>query len=179
MENRESQRWSAQQKAAEAANESKTLFIANISHELKTPLNGILGMCAVCMGEDDLPRIKRSLQVVYKSGDLLLHLLNDLLTFSKNQIGQQLSLEEKEFRLMDIKTQILTIFTKQVQEGKINFGVHFLNTDTEPDSEPVSEKVLPAMGPQGAGRLKDMQWVTSLNILHLTFKSFPLSIFTS
>ena len=38
-------------KAAEAANESKTLFIANISHELKTPLNGILGMCAVCMGE--------------------------------------------------------------------------------------------------------------------------------
>jgi osomolarity two-component system sensor histidine kinase SLN1 len=109
------------------------------------------------MGEDDLPRIKRSLQVVYKSGDLLLHLLNDLLTFSKNQIGQQLSLEEKEFRLMDIKTQILTIFTKQVQEGKINFGVHFLNTDTEPDSEPVSEKVLPAIGPQGAGRLKDMQ----------------------
>ena len=55
-------------KAAEAANESKTLFIANISHELKTPLNGILGMCAVCLGEDDLPRIKRSLQVIYKSG---------------------------------------------------------------------------------------------------------------
>jgi len=149
-------------KAAEAANESKTLFIANISHELKTPLNGILGMCAVCMSEDDLPRIKRSLQVVYKSGDLLLHLLNDLLTFSKNQMGQQLSLEEKEFRLIDIKTQILTIFTKQVQEGKINFTVRFLNTDTDLDSEPLPEKVLPAMGPQGVGRLKDMQSVLYL-----------------
>jgi len=144
-------------KAAEAANESKTLFIANISHELKTPLNGILGMCAVCMGEDDLPRIKRSLQVVYKSGDLLLHLLNDLLTFSKNQIGQQLSLEEKEFRLVDIKTQILTIFMKQVQEKNIDFGVRFISTDVEGNAILPSEKVLPALGPQGMGRLKDMR----------------------
>lgn len=143
-------------KAAEAANESKTLFIANISHELKTPLNGILGMCAVCMGEDDLPRIKRSLQVVYKSGDLLLHLLNDLLTFSKNQIGQQLSLEEKEFRLADIKTQILTIFMKQVQEKNINFGVRFISTDVEGDASLPPDRVLPALGPQGMGRLKDM-----------------------
>ena len=117
------------------------------------------------MGEDDLPRIKRSLQVVYKSGDLLLHLLNDLLTFSKNQIGQQLSLEEKEFRLADIKTQIITIFMKQVKEGKIDFNVKFISTDVDftPDSLP-SEKVLPALGPNGSGRLKDM-WYVSLHIL--------------
>ncbi|KAL3422483.1 osomolarity two-component sensor histidine kinase sln1 [Phlyctema vagabunda] len=145
-------------KAAEAANESKTLFIANISHELKTPLNGILGMCAVCMGEDDLPRIKKSLQVVYKSGDLLLHLLNDLLTFSKNQIGQQLSLEEKEFRLSDVKTQLRTIFDKQIREGKINFSVKYLSPDSiemSPERQ-LSEKELPAIGPNGLGRLKDM-----------------------
>ena len=55
-------------KAAEAANESKTLFIANISHELKTPLNGILGMCAVCMEEEDVDKIKQSLGTLYKSG---------------------------------------------------------------------------------------------------------------
>lgn len=57
-------------KAAEAANESKTLFIANISHELKTPLNGILGMCAVSMEEDDVDKIKQSLRTLYKSGTL-------------------------------------------------------------------------------------------------------------
>lgn len=154
---------------AEAANESKTLFIANISHELKTPLNGILGMCAVCMGEDDLPRIKRSLQVVYKSGDLLLNLLNDLLTFSKNQIGQQLSLEEKEFRLHDIRTQIITIFDKQVRDGRIDFGVVFLSTEEAPpcQDQPL-EKPLPALGPNGTGRLKDMSlWGDQHRILQV------------
>lgn len=67
--------------AAEAANKSKTLFIANISHELKTPLNGIMGMLAVCMSEDNSPRLKESLETIYKSGDLLSNLLTDLLTF--------------------------------------------------------------------------------------------------
>ena len=124
--------------AAETANESKTLFIANISHELKTPLNGILGMCAVCMGEEDLSRIKRSLKVVYQSGDLLLHLLNDLLTFSKNQIDQAIQLEEKEFKLSEIRAQLGIIFQKQVHEKQIDFKIHYTNTDTQ-GPEMVSE----------------------------------------
>ncbi|KAF2127900.1 hypothetical protein P153DRAFT_318963 [Dothidotthia symphoricarpi CBS 119687] len=143
-------------KAAEAANESKTLFIANISHELKTPLNGIMGMTAVCMSEDDPVRIRRSLGIIYKSGDLLLNLLTDLLTFSKNQVGQQLSLDEKEFRLRDISTQVLAIFDKQAKEGGINLSVKFegpydanLNEDGRPNT-------LGDLGPFGLGRLKDM-----------------------
>ncbi|CAN8105867.1 unnamed protein product [Discula destructiva] len=147
-------------KAAEAANESKTLFIANISHELKTPLNGIMGMCAVCMEEDDVVRIKQSLKTLYKSGDLLLHLLEDLLSFSKNQIGQQVSLEEREFRLSDIRSQILSIFDKQVIEGKITLSADFVGLDLGDELDhPVKadlEKRLPAVGPQGIGRLKDM-----------------------
>ncbi len=163
-------------KAAEAANESKTLFIANISHELKTPLNGILGMCAVCMGEDDLPRIKRSLQVVYKSGDLLLHLLNDLLTFSKNQIGQTVSIEQKEFGLSDIKSQIVTIFDKQVKDGNIDFDVKFIGTEDVLDDSSDEMKYfdkgtvskLPALGPNGTGRLKDMRlWGDQHRILQV------------
>jgi osomolarity two-component system sensor histidine kinase SLN1 len=147
--------------AAETANESKTLFIANISHELKTPLNGILGMCAVCMGEDDLPRIKKSLQVVYKSGDLLLHLLNDLLTFSKNQIDQAIRLEEREFRLSDIRSQLAVIFQNQVQEKHIDFKVDFVSGDTlPPKGDGFPEKTFlpspPALGPPGTGRLRDM-----------------------
>lgn len=147
-------------KAAEAANESKTLFIANISHELKTPLNGIMGMCAVCMEEDDILRIKQSLKTLYKSGDLLLHLLEDLLSFSKNQIGQQVSLEEREFRLGDIRSQILSIFDKQVKEGHITLTVDFVGQDIADmaanQEQEDSLSKLPAVGPQGLGRLKDM-----------------------
>lgn len=148
-------------KAAEAANESKTLFIANISHELKTPLNGIMGMCAVCMEDDEIHRIKQSLKTIYKSGDLLLHLLEDLLSFSKNQIGQQVSLEEHEFRLGDVRSQILAIFDKQVRESKVGFTVNFVGSEnaelgTTLDRLSSMDRRLPALGPPGIGRLKDM-----------------------
>ncbi|TQV91476.1 osmolarity two-component system protein sln1 [Cordyceps javanica] len=146
-------------KAAEAANESKTLFIANISHELKTPLNGIMGICAVCMEDDDLNRIRSSLRTVYKSGDLLLHLLEDLLSFSKNQISHQVSLERREFRLGDIKSQIESIFDKQARENKIQLSVKYLSFDSlhgtpETQYRTLDER-LPALGPPGMGRLKD------------------------
>ena len=141
-------------KAAEAANESKTLFIANISHELKTPLNGILGMCAVSMHEEDQTKIKRSLGIIYKSGDLLLHLLTDLLTFSKNQIGQQLALDEREFRLTDVSSQILSIFEKQAKEGAITLRVVFEGPTETDDGNggPAS----PGFGPYATGRVRDM-----------------------
>ena len=142
-------------KAAEAANESKTLFIANISHELKTPLNGILGMCAVSMSEEDPQKIKRSLGIIYKSGDLLLNLLTDLLTFSKNQIGQQLALDEKEFRLADICSQVLSIFDKQAKEGSISLDVLFEgpNYSLETASGTPGQA---GYGPFGTGRVRDM-----------------------
>jgi len=143
-------------KAAEAANESKTLFIANISHELKTPLNGILGMCAVCMSEDDPIKLRRSLGIIYKSGDLLLNLLTDLLTFSKNQVGQQLTLDEKEFRLRDISSQVLAIFERQAKEGNINLSVRFEGPYEANVDEMGRPFELGDLGPFGLGRLKDM-----------------------
>ena len=142
-------------KAAEAANESKTLFIANISHELKTPLNGIMGMCAVCMQEDDPIRLKRSLGIIYKSGDLLLNLLTDLLTFSKNQVGQHLALDEKEFRLRDISSQTLAIFEKQANEGKVGLKVEWEGIQNLPSDDHASPE-RSELGPQGTGRMKDM-----------------------
>ncbi len=106
-----------------------------------------------------LPPIFTECQLT-KIGDLLLHLLDDLLNFSKNQIGQQLSLEEREFRLGDIRSQMLSIFDKQVKENKINYTVTFIgpdSSDASPSPErPSLDKRLPALGPPGVGRLKDM-----------------------
>lgn len=90
----------------------------------------------------------------------MLHLLEDLLSFSKNQIGQQVSLEEREFRLADIRSQILSIFDKQVREGHVTLSADFIGPDiSELSGSPerqALEKKLPAVGPRGVGRLKDM-----------------------
>ena len=141
--------------AAEAANQSKTLFIANISHELKTPLNGILGLATVCMAEDDVTKIRSTLSTIYKSGDLLLHLLTDLLTFSKNEVGQQLAIDETEFRLNDLSTQIVPTFEKQAREAQVELKVLFLGmTDAFGDSSDYAGEKL--YGPSGTGRIRDM-----------------------
>jgi len=116
--------------AARSANEAKTLFIANVSHELRTPLNGIIGMCAVAMQEKDVMRVRQSLKIIYKSSDLLLHLLNDLLTFSRSSYGQRLAIEEGTFRLVDIGLQIVSIFEKQARDANICLRVVFIGTDS-------------------------------------------------
>lgn len=113
-------------KAAEAANESKTLFVAMCSHELRTPLNGILGMTAVCMEEEDPIQLKKSLNTIYKSGDLLLRTLTDLLNFSSNQLGTgALTLDEKEFAMKDLETQTVAIFGEQAKNNHVDLRVIF------------------------------------------------------
>jgi osomolarity two-component system sensor histidine kinase SLN1 len=115
-------------KVAELANESKTHFIASITHELKTPLNGILGSCAICMSETDIRRIKRSLAIVNESGELLLSLLDDLLTFSKHQVQRQIALDERTFRMAIIGSQLYSIFQKQAVDADIDLNVKFENS---------------------------------------------------
>lgn len=71
-----------------------------------------------------------------------------------------MSLEEREFRLGEIRSQIISIFDKQVRENNINFTVSFVGTDSvessSPDGTNRDRPRLPALGPLGTGRLKDM-----------------------
>ncbi|KAI5952561.1 hypothetical protein KGF54_003428 [Candida jiufengensis] len=107
---------------AEAANEAKTVFIANISHELRTPLNGILGMASIAMEEEDQTRMKDSLKLIYRSGELLLHILTELLTYSKNTLNRS-KLEKSNFQILEIVYQIHSIFNKLALDQRVNFKI--------------------------------------------------------
>ena len=121
------------------------------------------------MQEDDLIKIKRSLGIIYKSGDLLLHLLTDLLQFSRNQMGQQLTLDEREFRLADVSNQILSIFDKQAKEGSINFSLTFQGPQDIAGTNDVTTAPLHSgFGPWGTGRIRDMMlWGDQHRILQV------------
>jgi signal transduction histidine kinase/ActR/RegA family two-component response regulator len=82
--------------AANAANVLKTQFLANMSHEIRTPLNGVLAMAEV-MALGELDQVQRDrLDVIRRSGGLLLAVLNDVLDLSKIEAGK-LTLFEDDF----------------------------------------------------------------------------------
>lgn len=107
---------------AEAANEAKTVFIANISHELRTPLNGILGMTSIAMDETDHLQIQDSLKLIHRSGELLLHILTELLTYSKNTLNRS-KLEKSNFQILEVVYQVRSIFGKLALDQRVNFKI--------------------------------------------------------
>ncbi len=73
--------------AAEAASRAKSEFMANISHEVRTPLNGIIGMTDLVLASPMGDEPRQYLHLVRSSADSLLHIINDILDFSKVEAG--------------------------------------------------------------------------------------------
>jgi two-component system sensor histidine kinase/response regulator len=74
--------------AAEESSRAKSAFLANVSHEIRTPLNGVLGMAHLVLQDDLSPTQRERVRVMKTSADSLLHVLNDLLDFSKMEAGK-------------------------------------------------------------------------------------------
>lgn len=94
-------------RAAEAANEAKTSFLATISHELRTPMNGILGMAELVMISHELPKdVRENLQLLKDSALTLMGVLNQILDYSKME-AKILELREGEFSLRPLLEKTL------------------------------------------------------------------------
>jgi signal transduction histidine kinase/ActR/RegA family two-component response regulator len=93
---------------AEAANLAKSRFLATMSHELRTPLNGILGMAELLRGASLDERDGKRLEALYKAGEGLLTILNEVLYFARLEEGESRP-ELVDFSVRQLIDEVLTL----------------------------------------------------------------------
>jgi len=107
---------------AEAANRAKSEFVANISHELRTPMNGILGMAQLILNTPLNEKQYQQLNLLYDSGKILLNIINELLDLSKIEAGK-MELDLIPFDLLQIVKDAVTLLGIRAQEKGLTLEI--------------------------------------------------------
>ncbi|MFV3381055.1 ATP-binding protein [Pseudomonas sp. NY15354] len=108
---------------AEAANLAKSRFLATMSHELRTPLNGILGMAELLRGGSLDPRDRQRLEALYKAGEGLLAILNEVLYFARLEEGESRP-ESVDFSLRQLCQEVMTLLEPRAVDNGNRLHCH-------------------------------------------------------
>lgn len=118
-------------KVAEEASRSKSEFLSNMSHDIRTPMNGIVGMTTIALANiNDKTRVENCLKKIVLSSKHLLGLINDVLDMSKIESGK-MTLNVEQVSLREIMDSIVSIVQPQTKAKKQKFDVFVYDITSE------------------------------------------------
>ena len=116
---------------AESANRAKSTFLSNMSHDIRTPMNAIIGFTTLALSNiDDTDRVKDYLGKTLASSNHLLSLINDVLDMSRIESGK-IHLEEVEVNLSDVLHDLKTIVSGQIYAKQLEFYMDAMDVTDE------------------------------------------------
>ena len=117
--------------AAETANRAKSTFLSNMSHDIRTPMNAIIGFTTLAISNiDDKERVKDYLTKTLASSNHLLSLINDVLDMSRIESGK-IHLEEVEVNLSDVLHDLKTIVSGQIYAKQLELYMDAMDVTDE------------------------------------------------
>ena len=116
---------------AESANRAKSTFLSNMSHDIRTPMNAIIGFTTLALSNiDDTDRVKDYLGKTLASSNHLLSLVNDVLDMSRIESGK-IHLEEVEVNLSDVLHDLKTIVSGQIYAKQLELYMDAMDVTDE------------------------------------------------
>ena len=118
-------------RAAETANKAKSTFLSNMSHDIRTPMNAIIGFATLAVSNiDDKKRVRDYLGKILSSSNHLLSLINDILDMSRIESGK-IHLEETEVSLSDVLHDLKTIISGQIHAKQLELYMDAMDVTNE------------------------------------------------
>lgn len=114
--------------AAEAANRAKSEFLATMSHEVRTPMNAVIGMTELLLDTELTEKQRDFVETIYSSGEALLTIINDILDFSKIESGK-LQLEQRPFNLRTCIEESFDLLAPEAAQKGLEL-VHLIDEST-------------------------------------------------